>query len=50
VYFFEKEYITAFSYLGLSMLINPLYALPRIWQQLLSPQARRLLKNPAILS
>ncbi|RKZ63736.1 MAG: glycosyltransferase family 2 protein [Candidatus Parabeggiatoa sp. nov. 3] len=50
VYFFEKEYITAFSYLGLSMLINPLYALPRIWQQLLSPQARRLLKNPAISS
>jgi glycosyltransferase involved in cell wall biosynthesis len=50
VYFFEKKYIIAFSYLGLSILINPLYAFVHIWQQLLSPQARRCLKNTAIPS
>ena len=44
VYFFEKQYLSVLFYLGLSMLSNPFYAPPRIWQQLLSPKARHWLK------
>jgi len=44
VYFFEKQYLPVIFYMGLSMLSNPFYAPPRIWQQLLSPKARKWLQ------
>jgi glycosyltransferase involved in cell wall biosynthesis len=41
----EELYLQSAYYLGLATLLNPTYAFPRIWQQALSPQTRRLLKQ-----
>jgi glycosyltransferase involved in cell wall biosynthesis len=46
VFFSEKQYLQATLYLSMVIVLNPLYAIPRIWRQRLSPEARRTL-NPA---
>ena len=46
VFFSEKQYLQATLYLSLVIVVNPLYAITRIWRQRLSPEARRTL-NPA---
>jgi glycosyltransferase involved in cell wall biosynthesis len=46
VFFSEKQYLQATLYLSMVIVVNPLYAIPRIWKQTLSPEARRTL-NPA---
>ena len=46
VFFSEKQYLQATLYLSMVIVVNPLYAIPRIWKQRLSPEARRTL-NPA---
>jgi len=46
VFFSEKQYLQATLYLSMVIVLNPLYAIPRIWRQKLSPEARRTL-NPA---
>lgn len=46
VFFSEKQYLQATLYLSMVIVVNPLYAIPRIWRQRLSPEARRTL-NPA---
>jgi hypothetical protein len=41
----EEQYLQSGYYIGLAAILHPTYALPRLWQQALSPQARRLLKH-----
>ena len=43
VFFSEKQYLQATLYLSMVIVLNPLYAIPRIWRQRLSPEARRTL-------
>jgi len=43
VFFSEKQYLQATLYLSMVIVVNPLYAIPRIWRQRLSPEARRTL-------
>ena len=45
VFFSEKQYLQATLYLSMVIVVNPLYAIPRIWKQRLSPEARRTLNS-----
>jgi GT2 family glycosyltransferase len=41
----EAEYVQFGYFLGLATLLHPTYTLPRLWQQVLSPQTRQLLQQ-----
>lgn len=41
--FSNKQYVQLFFYFMLSAMLNPMYALPRLWVQVLSPLTRRSL-------
>ena len=45
VFFSEKQYLQATLYLSMVIVVNPLYAIPRIWRQRLSPEAVRTLNQ-----
>ncbi|HEY9660089.1 MAG TPA: glycosyltransferase family A protein [Allocoleopsis sp.] len=44
----EGQYLQAGVYLGLATLFHPHYSLDRVWQQVLSPETRRLMKQEVI--
>ncbi|RAQ42830.1 glycosyltransferase family 2 protein [Limnospira platensis] len=41
----EKQYFPASFYLGLSVLMNPQYTVPRVWGQVLSPKTRKIIEK-----
>ena len=43
LFFAEKQYIQASLYLSMAIASNPLYSIPRVWKQKLSPRTRELL-------
>ena len=45
VFFSEKQYLQAALYLSMVIAFNPLYSIPRLWRQKLSPEARRILNS-----
>jgi glycosyltransferase involved in cell wall biosynthesis len=43
--FGEKQYLRACLFFAISVTLNPRYSIPRIWNQMISPEARRWLKS-----
>ena len=43
LFFAEKQYIQASLYLSMAIASNPLYSIPRVWKQKVSPRTRELL-------
>jgi glycosyltransferase involved in cell wall biosynthesis len=45
VLFSEKQYLESALYLSMVIAFNPLYSIPRLWRQKLSPEARSILNS-----
>ncbi len=45
LFFAEQQYLQASLYLGMAIASNPLYSIPRVWKQKLSPEARQSLED-----